>query len=54
MHNIYLLFVEFLTDLLTVGFIGVFAIVTILLAAFLIDTYRCGKKEGCTDETVND
>lgn len=52
LNTLYCLFVEFITNIITLGFIAVFACVAVFAIAFLIDTVRIGKElkeEGADD-----
>lgn len=52
LNTLYCLFVEFITNIITLGFVAVFACVAVFAIAFLIDTVRIGKElkeEGADD-----
>lgn len=52
LNTFYLLFVEFITNMLTLGFIAVFTAIILFSIAWLIEIHRIGKElkeEGADD-----
>lgn len=56
LNTLYCMFVEFITNIITLGFVAVFACVAVFAIAFLIDTLRIGKElkeEGNVNEQAD-